>query len=172
MTTADCPEVFKTAATKLDQRSLDKRNILTVTGSYLDSPYLKLYKTAWANPSPDPPQSPSRIFFSVWTDEKAITDGRLRYNIHALKLRYLKDYKIESRKFAEAFRKAFKSYKSDWPNVSLDFGPLTLIEGWVKTSDISFEKDTLVLAKRFLEIEHLVDETLLGFRLAGNRLTV
>ena len=65
---------------------------------------------------------------------------------------------MESRKFAEAFRKAFAPYAPEWPNVRVDFGPLTLMEGWKETDDVT--DDAVNLAEKFLKIEHLIDELL------------
>lgn len=87
-------------------------------------------------------------------------ESKLMYNIHALKLRQLKGYSITSRQFADDFRKAFKPFEKRWPNVSTSFGPLTLMEGWVKLDAASLADDVLKLARQFLEIDHLIDELL------------
>jgi len=36
-----------------------------------------------------------------------------------------------------------------WPNVSVDYGPLTLMEGWIEVDSVHFEGDVLVLMERF-----------------------
>jgi hypothetical protein len=59
---------------------------------------------------------------------------------------------------------SFKSYNNKWENVSVDYGPLTLIEGWKKIDIENFQSDILELAYNFLEIEHLIDDTLLHFK--------
>ena len=152
--------LFQKAASQLDKKLLGKNQIEVATGIVLESVFLKLYKIKWANPSPDPLTSSSRIFFSVWVNDKSIKENKLLYNIHALKLRQLKGYAITSREFATDFRKAFKRFEKHWPNVSTDFGPLTLMEGWVKLNEGSLQDDIAKLAKRFLEIEYLIDELL------------
>jgi hypothetical protein len=96
----------------------------------LDSVFLKLYKNAWATPLQDPLTAESRIFFSIWMNDAAIEEQRIYYNIHAFKLRHLKGYAIQSRKFADTFRDSFKVHAYNWPNVRVAFGPLTLMEGW------------------------------------------
>lgn len=86
------------------------------------------------------------------------------YNIHALKLRKLKGYSIQSRKFAELFREDFKDYTHKWKNVSTNHGPLTLMEGWLKLDLETFQDKVLKKAYNFLEIEHLIDTTLEKFK--------
>jgi hypothetical protein len=82
-----------------------------------------------------------------------------------LKLRKLKGYSIESRKFADVFRAGFKDFAPQWENVSVKYGPLTLMEGWIKTDPGNFEEEILELVGKFLEIEYLVDEALAKFKL-------
>ncbi|MEO5591605.1 MAG: hypothetical protein ABIR15_23095 [Chitinophagaceae bacterium] len=150
--------LFQKTADQLDKKLLGKKQIEVATGIVLESVFLKLYKIKWANPSPNPLTSPSRIFFSVWINDKTIGESKIFYNIHALKLRQLKGYSITSRQLATDFRKKFKSVQKEWPNVSVDYGPLTLMEGWVKLNDAIIQKDILKLAKQFLEMEYMIDE--------------
>lgn len=155
---------FKKAADLLDQKLLAEKEIEVVTGVYLNSVFLKLYKQSWASPLQDPVTAESRIFFSVWIDEDHVKTNELFYNIHALKLRKLKGYAIESRKFAADFRAAFKAHEQSWPNVGVDFGPLTLIQGTVKTDLTNLNAEILTLSYEFLKIAHLVDATLLRYK--------
>jgi len=156
-------DVFQKVSDQLDQKQLIKNRIETTVGIFLESVVLKMYKRSWANPLQDPITSESRIFFSVWMNDSAIKDRKLFYNIHALKLRKLKGYVIESRKFAETFRAKFKKFEYKWENVSVKFGPLTLMEGWVTIDLENFEDQIMALANNFLEIQGLVDETLVRF---------
>ncbi len=155
---------FQKAAARLDKRILDEKKVEAAVGLYLDSVCLKLYKKAWANESEDPLTSESRIFFSVWINDSTIKEHKLYYNIHALKLRKLKGYVIESRKFAAAFRNRFKEVEHNWQNVSVKFGPLTLMEGWVEVDLEDFQDVVLALANNFLKIERLVDNSLAEFK--------
>lgn len=156
--------LFKKAADKLDKKLLHEKQIEVAVGIVLDSVFLKLYKKSWANPSQDPLTAESRIFFSVWINDSTIAKQKISYNIHAFKLRKLKGYTIESRKFAETFRAYFKNSEPKWENVSVDFGPLTLMEGWMTLDEKKTEDDLLQLSRNFLEIEHLIDSTLTEFR--------
>lgn len=152
---------FKEVEEMLTPYKLDSRQLETAIGEYQNCIFLKLYKTSWANPSPNILTSPSRIFFSVWINDD--NTGKLFYNIHALKLRHLNGYKIESRKFADAFRAAFRPFEKQWPNVSTKFGPLTLMEGSININLDQLKPTALSLCQNFLTIQHLVDETLAEF---------
>ena len=155
---------FKKAADLLDQKLLDEKGIRSVTGICLNSVCLKLYKPSWASPLQDPVTAESRIFFSIWIDEDHVKKNELFYNIHALKLRKLKGYQIESRKFDDDFRAAFKSHQQSWPNVSVDFGPLTLMQGTIKVDLANLNTEILTLSYEFLKIAHLIDATLLRYK--------
>ena len=145
---------------------LQKKEIEISVGIYHTSFYLKLYKKSWANKFPDALTASSRIFFSIWINEKTSEQKieKIFYNIHALKLRKLDGYKIESRKFASDFRKRFIEFEQQWPNVSVQFGPLTLIEGFVIVNEKNADKEIFKLASRFLKIDFLIDDTLENFK--------
>jgi hypothetical protein len=156
---------FQKAADKLDKKLLKKKQVENAVVMYgKDSVVLKLYKKSWTNQFQDPLTSESRIFFSIWVSDSSIKEEKLLYNIHALKLKQLKNYFIQSRKFAGVFRDRFKPFEHKWKNVSVDFGPLTLMEGWLNIDVVNFQDDILELANKFLEIEHLVDDTLAHFK--------
>jgi hypothetical protein len=50
--------------------------------------------------------------------------------------------------------------QSDWPNVRVDFGPLTLMQGWIPIIDKTFDRDLLALLNRFGKISPIIDEML------------
>src|ERR1700692_3681896 len=99
----------------------------------------------------------ARLFFSVWIDEEAARKSRAKYNIHALNLRQLKEYSIASREFANEFRDGFAGKRDAWPNVSVDYGPLTLMQGWTAIEPKSFEADVLDLLERFKRVSRMID---------------
>lgn len=153
------------AADQLDQKLLAERGLETAVVTFgEDCVVLKLYKRSWANQFQDPLTAESRIFFSVWISDSAIKEQKLLYNIHALKLRKLKGYSIESRKFAAIFRADFKDFEHQWENVRVDYGPLTLMEGWLKIDQENLQDQILKLANHFFEIAHLIDGTLAHFK--------
>ena len=114
----------------------------------LGCPVLYLDKTHWHNRGTA--DVPGQIFCSIWVDDK----GRTNYNIHAFKLRNLKPYKLESRKFAEAFRQQLD--RDGWPNVSTDFGPLTLMQGWIELTDQNLD----LVIQGFGRVSRSIDDLL------------
>lgn len=158
-------KAFQMAADQLDQKLLAERGLETAVVTFgEDCVVLKLYKRSWTNQFQDPLTAESRIFFSVWISDSAIKEQKLLYNIHALKLRKLKGYSIESRKFAAIFRADFKDFEHQWENVRVDYGPLTLMEGWLKIDQENLQDQILKLANHFFEIAHLIDGTLAHFK--------
>jgi hypothetical protein len=100
------------------------------------------------------------IFFSIWLDEESVQRQRLKYNIHALKLRQLTAYRATSIDFAKEFRKHFAGLQSDWPNIRVDFGPLTLMQGWIPMIEKNMGRDVLGLMNRFGKIVPIIDTML------------
>ncbi len=156
--------IFQNAANSLEHEAIKSKNLEVAVGLYLDSVFLKVYKLSWTNDQNTPLTSESRIFFSIWVNDLTLAKQQIFYNIHALKLRKLVGYRIESRKFATLFRSYFIEFQHLYPNVSTDFGPLTLMEGWVKFNHDYLQLEVINLAKTFLETFHLIDKTLLSFK--------
>jgi hypothetical protein len=139
---------------------LAARQIEAHVGCWHESAVLKLQKKRWANQPPAAGSSDAGIFFSVWIDSKGLKQRRALYNLHALKLRSLDGYSIQSREFAAAFRSAFAQSVSDWPHVSTDYGPQTLMQGWIELDSARFEDDVAELVCRFIPLAELVDKLL------------
>ena len=152
---------FANIKARFDERKSD--GLICKQGFYRDCPVLKLQKPSWTDDPMDRLENKTGIFFSVWIDKKAATQNRAKYNIHALKLRHLEAYSITSRDFANDFRNSFASMRNAWPNVSVDYGPLTLMQGWIQVNPKSFETDALTLLERFQHLSPLIDR-LLGTR--------
>ncbi len=150
--------VFARVAASFAKRRCDE--LVCKQGRYKACSVLKLQKPSWTNDSMDRLENTSGIFFSIWTNKASIRTNRAHYNVHALKLRELEGYSITSRSFAKDFRKGFASMCSDWPNVSVDYGPLTLMEGWIEIDALHFEEDILGLMERFQTLSPLIDRLL------------
>ena len=157
---------FQLAASTLKPEELKRKNLRVAVVDVLSAVALKVYKETWANEDSNPLTAPSRIFFSIWVNEKTLKKNCVYYNIHALKLRHFKAYAIESTNFATSFRKKFKKFRDDWPNVNTDFGPLTLMEGWQSLNGMEVEEVVATLANKFIEIDYLIDDTLSEFERA------
>jgi hypothetical protein len=155
---------FQITAGLLRKELPPKSEIKIITGVYARSIYMKMYKNAWANDYNELQMPASWIFFSVWINENAIMGRKLFYNIHAFKLRQLRGYSISSRKFADNFRTMFKEFEHKFPNVSIEFGPQTLMQGWKQIDMGMLENEILRLSFQFLEIEELIDKNLQNFK--------
>lgn len=151
---------FKVLTDKLNRKILKKKQIEFKTGIWLDSVVLKLWKKSWTIKSEGDKISEASIFFSVWIEEKRIKRNQIFYNIHALKLRQLPDYLIKSREFAESFRTRFKYFQNNWPNVSMNYGPQTLMQGWIEVDLNKFDNHIFKLVNQFVEIHSIIDNLL------------
>lgn len=152
-------EIFGRVAARV-RPLLVARQIEAHVGCWHEAAVLKLQKRRWANQSPAGGPSEVGIFFSVWIDSKGLKQRRAFYNIHALKLRSLDGYAIQSREFAAAFRSAFAGSVHDWPHVFTDYGPQTLMQGWIELDSPRFEEDVAALACRFIPLAELIDDLL------------
>lgn len=146
-------------AVKIHNKYSEKYGLDVKTGIWLESAVLKIQKKNWESNS-EVKNFKSTIFFSVWLEEKGLRKNRIYYNIHAFKLRHFKGYNIESRNFAEEFRKKFKKFESQFPNVSMNFGPLTLMQGWIELNPSKLENDIYNLTEQFFKIQFIIDDLL------------
>jgi len=151
---------FRKISEKLESRLMSEYQMEINSVCLLDSIVIKIRKKNWYNIIETDEKNNSSIFFSVWIEDKSLIGNQIYYNIHALKLRQLNGYSIESRKFAEAFRDKFMKYKDQWPNVSVSYGPQTLMQGRIEINTDSFEADIIALIIQFLEIEYIIVELL------------
>lgn len=156
--------LFDSALAKCREDPPRNPDLLYFAGPILGAIALKVYKAEWASDPQQPLTAPARIFFSVWVTEKSIQQEQLLYNIHALKLRQLKGYKIASREFATLFRTKFQPLAAKWPNLSLDYGPQTLMQGWTPLDPGTLETETTRLIWQFETISPLIDQTLRSFK--------
>jgi len=157
-------KIFNKVVTQLNQDRLSTMQLEVAVVEVLNCVCLKIYKKAWGSPDEDPLLAKTRIFFSIWMSDESDNQQKLLYNIHAFKLRHLPGYAIESRKFANLFRIDFKAFEQQWPNVSVNYGPLTLMEGWVNFDDKNIAQQIVELANNFLTIAPLLDDTLASFK--------
>ncbi len=138
------------------------RGLVCKAGFYGNCPVLKLQKPHWTNDRMDELRNQTGIFFSIWLGEASARKNRALYNIHALKLRQLKSYSITSIDFAKNFRRRFETVATSWPNVRTDYGPLTLMQGWIEINTDSFERQVTRLMRQFVPISRLIDDLLLS----------
>jgi hypothetical protein len=151
---------FRKIKKRYDARSSHADALICKQGFYKSCTVLKLQKPSWTNDRMDLVQNSSGIFFSIWINEELAQKSRVNYNIHALKLRQLKGYSITSKDFAQQFRKNFAAMQKAWPNVSVDYGPLTLMEGWADIDMYDLEENILLMLQRFHHVSLIVDRLL------------
>lgn len=151
-------EMFPAIKAWFDKRPSIREGLICKQGFYTDCYVLKLQKASWTNDRMDLVQNETGIFFSIWITERV--PDRVNYNIHALKLGWLKAYSITSRDFADEFRDRFASVQDAWPNVSVKHGPMTLMQGWVEIEPDSAEKEIVALMERFEQVSPLIDHLL------------
>jgi hypothetical protein len=151
---------FQKCATLLDRDIFARQHLEYKAGIWLRSVVLKFQNPSWINNSPKAKPFSESIFFGIWVTEESIQQGKLNYNIHALKLRELTGYKIKSKEFADKFRARFKPFEKQWPNVRTDLGPLTLMQGWVRFDENNLEALIKTFSNQFLEIAFIIDDLL------------
>ncbi|WP_126653954.1 hypothetical protein [Chryseobacterium aureum] len=153
-------EKFHLAASEITGETLSKYRLKLSVDTILESVVLKVYKPEWTSNPLSPLEAEGRIFFSVWVNDETIRKNKIYYNIHAFQLRALKDYKIPARDFAQIFREEFLKHRRDWPNVSVEYGPLTLMQGWTELNIDHIEKDVHELVQHFFKISFIMDSIL------------
>lgn len=125
-----------------------------------DSAPLYLAKTHWTNRFDQDRESTIGIFCSIWVSPKLLEENQFAYNIHSKGIRNLPGYKLTSIKFASDFRNLVKFSVSQWPNISLDHGPTTLLDGRETCELDSFTQRVEERIFGFVDISKYVDELL------------
>jgi hypothetical protein len=154
-------EIFRDIKTRYEKQPRREPELICREGFHMNCDVLKLQKASWTNDDLSKIGNPKGgIFFSIWITEEGGRRGRADYNIHAIRLRELKGYRLTGNDFCDQFRKRFKRLSGSWPNVNTDGGCLTLFEGWIEIEDKSFVRDVLMLMNRFQEIAPVIDDLL------------
>ncbi len=124
---------------------------------------LYVAKPHWTNRFDAEKDSTIGLFFAIWVTPQLIERKQFAYNLHSKQLRNLPGYKVTSRKFASEFRIAIKDKVSDWPEISLDYGPVTLFEGRDSCERDSFAQKVEQRVTAFVKIHAEVDTLLAGY---------
>ena len=156
---------FQSALAKIPKKQFNNFGLKLSVEIVMNSVAIKVYKPEWSSNPQSPLDANSRIFFSIWVNDDSIERNKLWYNIHALKLRQLKGYKISSRDFANQFRAEFMKYQKDWVNADINYGPLTLMQGWHKLKIDNLQKDISELTRSFLNISPIIDTILAKYKI-------
>ena len=127
---------------------------------------LYVSKKHWTNRFDLKRETTIGVFFCVWVSRELLKTQEFAYNIHSLKLRSLPGYRLASGEFAADFRKLVQSRVASWPNIRMDYGPLTLLEGRDSCNLDDFyiraERRLLDFVSIHKEIDKLLDESAHG----------
>ena len=123
-------------------------------------PPLYIAKAQWTNRFDEDRDATMGIFCSIWVSPALLEQKIFAYNIHAKKLRDMPGYKLVSRKFARDFRNLVKTQVSNWPNISLDHGPTTLLQGKEICELNSFAEKVEERINGFVDIHQHIDSLL------------
>jgi len=121
---------------------------------------LYIAKPHWTNRFDENRTSTVGVFCAIWVSEKDIKNEKFLYNIHSKAIKDLPGHKLKSREFADEFRRLVKSTVSDWPGISLNHGPVTLLQG-SQTCDLdTFAENVEKRIMGFVDIHHHIDNLL------------
>ena len=139
---------------------LADHGLILKSGAGFGAAILKLIKPEWTTDAPGEFLNTNGVFFSIWVDPESAGAKRLRYNLHARKLRALKGETFAARDFARKFRGRNAEALSAWPNLSFPKGPITLFEGHVTLTPATLPADASGLLDRFAALAPMVDNLL------------
>lgn len=152
---------FAAAKSRYERQWARDSSLICRAGHHMDCAVVKLQKAAWTDDDLTKMGNQTGIFFSIWVGEAGAARDRAAYNIHAMSVRQLKNYRLAGKEFAAGFRKVFEKVRPTWPNVSTDFGCCTLMQGWYEIDRKSAAKDALALMNRFDEqVAPIIDDLL------------
>ncbi len=137
-----------------------QHGLLVKTGEGLGAAILKLLKPTWTTDGHEEILNTNGLFFGVWIDSACATQGIVRYNLHAKKLRMIKGAAFAAREFARAFRARGKDELEGWPNWSYPKGPITLFEGHFLLDEKTLRAETAAIMDRFAILTPMLDRLL------------
>lgn len=119
----------------------------------------KILKDEWTR---TPPQELGNdgVFFAIWATPKDVAKKRVKYNVHALKLRTFPQYKIKAWDFADSFRALAHDDIKSLPNVNMDLGPGNIFEGHVNADLTNLKEKCMPLIESFVKIHPIIDDLL------------
>ena len=139
---------------------LSQHGLVAKAGLGLDAAILKLLKPHWTTDEPGALLNSNGVFFGVWVDQACVAKRRVRYNLHAKKLRFLKGGAFPAREFARAFRAEAGSALRSWPAMRFPKGPITLFEGEVPLDPATLKPEASALMDLFAALAPLIDQML------------
>lgn len=121
---------------------------------------LYLAKAHWTNRFDEKRESTIGIFCAIWVTPALVAKNQFAYNIHSKAIRKLPGYQLASIPFARDFRQRVSSKVADWPDISLDHGPTTLLQGSDSSDLDDFAQRVEDRILGFVDIATDIDELL------------
>jgi hypothetical protein len=153
-------DIFASLAAERAPEFLAKHGLVTKVGEGLGAAIIKLLKPSWTTDRDEGILNSNGVFFGIWVDAACVAEGRVRYNVHAKKLRLLKGQEFAAREFARAFRIEANQALKAWPAVSYPKGPVTLFQGEIPLDAARLKTDAASLMDRFAALSPLIDRML------------
>ncbi len=123
-------------------------------------PPLYIAKPQWTNRFDKKREATIGIFCSIWVAPTLLKQKQFAYNIHSKNIRNLPGYTLVSKKFANDFRDLVRAQVSHWPNISLEHGPTTLLQGKDTCELDSFAEKVEERINGFVDIHQHIDNLL------------
>lgn len=153
-------DILKEQEIKLAAKLLKQHGIVCKQLPFGDCSPLYLAKPQWTNRFDEDRESTIGIFCSVWVDTKYLKKNLYSYNIHAKSLNKLPGYQLKPKIFAGEFRGLVQSSVAQWPGISLDYGPSTLLMGRDVCELDSFAEKVEERMMGYVDIHHHIDHLL------------
>lgn len=157
-------DILKELEKKLAPKVLKQYGIICKKLPFGDCSPIYLAKPHWTNRFDDDRKSTLGIFCSVWVDPKYLKRNLYSYNIHAKTLHKLPGYQLKPKLFATEFRSLVNTTVADWPGVSLNYGPSTLLMGRDSCDLDSFAEKVEARIQGYVDIHKHIDELLAQYR--------
>lgn len=152
--------VLKLQESKHASELLKKYGLICRQMQFGNEAPLYLGKSDWTNRFDQDRDSTIGVFCSIWVSDKLLQKRQFAYNIHSKAISKLPGYKLMPRKFANDFRQLVESSVVQWPNIRLDYGPSTLLEGRDTCEPDSFAANVEARISGFVDIHHHIDSLL------------
>ena len=162
-------DIFSTLAAARVDGLRAQHGLVIKSGEGMGAAILKVLKPGWTTDPPEQFLNTNGLFFSVWVDAACVTQKRVRYNLHAKKLRNLKGEAFAAREFARVFRTEAGGALQAWPSAVYPKGPITLFEGHVHLDIRTLEAETSTLIDRVIELVPLIERMLAAAPIAVPR---
>jgi len=150
--------IFNALSTERETEFKSQHGLTVKSGEGMGAAVLKVLKPVWTTDPASEFINTNGLFFSVWVDSECEAQGIARYNLRAMKLRFIKGERFEARQFVRTVRASVDL--KEWPNASFPKGPITLFEGHVGLDVKTLGEETSALMEKFSNFTPTLDRLL------------